>query len=58
MLNAIVGFSIRVTRYEAKFKLSQNRSADDQNGMTDGLMGSQYAGDRDFAKFIKDYRNA
>jgi transcriptional regulator len=56
--NAIVGFSIRVTRFEAKFKLGQNRSGEDQNGMINGLMGSQYAGDRELAKFIENYRNA
>ena len=55
---AIVGFSIRVTRFEAKFKLGQNRSGEDQSGMIDALTGSEYAGDRELAKFIREYRNA
>ncbi|HEY4248662.1 MAG TPA: FMN-binding negative transcriptional regulator [Lacunisphaera sp.] len=55
LLNAIIGFSIRVTRLEAKFKLGQNRSGKDQNGMIDGLTGSPYAGDRELAKFIREY---
>src|SRR6185312_6375986 len=30
MTKAIVGFSVEITRMEAKFKLGQNRSAEDQ----------------------------
>lgn len=37
MINAIVGFRIRVTRLEAKFKLSQNRSPEDQRRVAAGL---------------------
>lgn len=37
MLRAIVGIEIVVTRLEGKFKLSQNRSAEDQNGVVLGL---------------------
>lgn len=37
MLQAIVGIEIEVTRVEGKFKLSQNRSAEDQAGVVLGL---------------------
>jgi transcriptional regulator len=43
-LKAIVGVSIRVTGVDAKAKLSQNRSAEDQRGVVDGLAGSADAG--------------
>lgn len=39
-LRAIVGVSLAVTRVEAKAKLSQNRSAEDQAGVVDGLVDS------------------
>lgn len=37
MLNAIVGFEIPVARIEGKWKLSQNRSAEDRIGAAHGL---------------------
>jgi len=37
MMKAIVGFSIQVTRVEAKFKLGQNRSLEDRLGAIAGL---------------------
>lgn len=37
MLGAIVGIEICVSRMEGKFKLSQNRSAQDQQGAAEGL---------------------
>lgn len=36
-LRAIVGIELRITRIEAKAKLSQNRSTADVNGVVDGL---------------------
>ncbi len=39
-LRAIVGVSMAVTGVEAKAKLSQNRSVDDQAGVVEGLAGS------------------
>jgi transcriptional regulator len=38
-LRAIVGLEVRITRIEAKVKLSQNRSAADVDGAIDGLRG-------------------
>jgi transcriptional regulator len=37
LLRAIVGFELTVTRLEGKWKLSQNRSATDIDGVRDGL---------------------
>lgn len=56
MLKAIVGFSIRITRVEAKFKLGQNRSIEDQDGMLRGLQESGRSGDAELAKFILEQR--
>lgn len=37
LTSAIVGFEIQVEKIEAKFKLSQNRSAEDKRGVIEGL---------------------
>jgi transcriptional regulator len=37
MMRAIVGFSVQITRIEAKFKLGQGRSKEDQLGVLAGL---------------------
>ncbi len=37
MLQAIIGFEIPLTRVEGKFKLSQNRSAEDRHGVIEAL---------------------
>lgn len=49
LTSAIVGFEINVEKIEAKFKLSQNRSTEDKNGIIEGL------GDRtdDMSKAIR-----
>src|SRR5450432_359748 len=52
MLGAVVGFSVEVTRVEAKFKLGQNRSKEDQAGMVRGLQASRESGSQELAKFI------
>ncbi|ONI87694.1 transcriptional regulator [Saccharothrix sp. ALI-22-I] len=38
-LRAIVGVEVAISRVEAKFKLSQNRSAEDVDGVVEGLRG-------------------
>ena len=53
MLKAIVGFTIEITRVEAKFKLGQNRSKEDQESMLNALQQSTDSGSRDLAEFIK-----
>ena len=37
MLRAIVGFKLRITRLEGKWKMSQNRPAQDVTGVLEGL---------------------
>ena len=37
MLKGIVGFSLPITRLEGKWKMSQNRPAQDRAGVVDGL---------------------
>ena len=45
MLNAIVGFEITLSRIEGKFKLSQNRSEQDQRNVIAQLSQSAYGKD-------------
>ena len=46
MLGAIVGLEIDITRLEAKWKVSQNRSVQDREGVAKGLrtLGTPFAG--------------
>ena len=37
MLKGIVGFALPLTRLEGKWKMSQNRPAEDRAGVVDGL---------------------
>jgi transcriptional regulator len=53
MMKAIVGFSIQVSKVEAKFKLGQNRSKEDQLGMLAGLEGSGSLEAQALANFIR-----
>jgi len=43
MVNAIVGFRVRIRRIEAKFKMSQNRSPDDRARVAVALGTEQHA---------------
>jgi transcriptional regulator len=52
MCKAIVGFSIEIARVEAKFKLGQNRSPEDQESMLRALRGASDNGSRELAEFI------
>jgi transcriptional regulator len=56
MLKAIVGFTIQIKRVEAKFKLGQNRSAEDQQSMLRALQESANSGNQELAKFIVEQR--
>jgi len=53
MLRAIVGFAIQITRVEAKFKLGQNRSAEDREGTVRGLANSGHLPSIELAEFTK-----
>jgi transcriptional regulator len=37
MLRAIVGFRLRITRLEGKWKMSQNRPEQDRSGVLEGM---------------------
>ena len=41
MLKGIVGFALRITRLECKWKMSQNRSAEDRAGVIAGLAADE-----------------
>ena len=49
MLRAIVGFALPIRRLEGKWKLSQNRSANDQTGVRTGLATSNNPRDHELA---------
>ena len=49
MLRAIVGFALPIRRLEGKWKLSQNRSANDQTGVRVGLATSNNPRDHELA---------
>ena len=49
MLRAIVGFALPIQRLEGKWKLGQNRSQADQQGVRTGLATSTDARDRELA---------
>ncbi|MFT3969710.1 MAG: FMN-binding negative transcriptional regulator [Micropruina sp.] len=51
-LRAIVGLQLRITRIEAKAKLSQNRTPDDVRGVIDGL---HEAGADDSAALVEEF---
>jgi transcriptional regulator len=52
MGKAIVGFKIEITRVEAKFKLGQNRSQEDQASMLHALQNAPDTASRELADFI------
>jgi transcriptional regulator len=51
-LRAIVGVEVEITRIEAKFKLSQNRTAADVAGVIEGL---DARGDHDSADAVREH---
>jgi transcriptional regulator len=53
MLAGIVGLVMPVSRWEAKFKLSQNRSIEDRERVTARLETSPYPGDRELGRFMR-----
>jgi transcriptional regulator len=54
-LRGIVGMEVRISRIEAKLKLSQNRSAADVDGVISGLIGS---GHEDAARAVQRARTS
>jgi transcriptional regulator len=55
---AIVGVEIEITRLEGKWKMSQNRSDADIDGVVRGLGGSPSPGDRAVAEIVEACRPA
>lgn len=51
-LKGIVGFRLPITRLEGKRKMSQNRSAEDREGVAEGLMSSDRMTDHTVSKLI------
>ncbi len=58
MLSAIVGFEIRVSDIEAKFKLSQNRSIEDQQSAVKRLAKSEHENQRNIARLMQTELNS
>ena len=52
-LGAIVGVEIAITRLEGKWKMSQNRSAEDVQGVIEGLGASEDPREREVAEIVK-----
>jgi transcriptional regulator len=57
-LRAIVGVEIRISRIEAKFKLSQNRSIADVDGAIAGLGTEAGPAGQPLAEAMRDAREA
>jgi transcriptional regulator len=55
-MRAIVGLEIRIERLEGKWKMSQNRSVADINGVIAGLSASTSATDRAVAAIVAERR--
>jgi transcriptional regulator len=53
MLGAIVGIEIVVERWVGKWKVSQNRSAEDRAGVAAGLRDQGHAGGESMAQCIE-----
>ncbi len=53
MLGGIVGFEIAITRLEGKFKMSQNRNAEDRAGVIAGLEASGRPDDAALAQAMR-----
>jgi transcriptional regulator len=56
MLGAIVGLEIEITRLDGKWKMSQNRSAADVQGVIDGLARSGDSREREAAEIVRARR--
>jgi len=52
LIDSIVAFEIRVTRVEGKFKLGQNRSQEDINGVHEALAAATHYQDRELSDLM------
>lgn len=55
-LRAIVGFELEISRLEGRWKMSQNRSDDDIDGVVEGLSASERPMDRAVAAIVEERR--
>ncbi|MBS7698407.1 MULTISPECIES: FMN-binding negative transcriptional regulator [unclassified Chelatococcus] len=55
-LKGIVGLRLPISRIEGKRKMSQNRNADDREGVAEGLRSSSDAGEQAVSKLIPRHR--
>jgi len=53
MCKAIVGFEIRLTRIEGKWKVSQNRPESDRQGVIEGLRNHADEASRTMADLVE-----
>jgi transcriptional regulator len=51
-MRAIIGVELTITRLEGKWKMSQNRSSADIDGVVQGLSMSESPGDREVARVV------
>jgi transcriptional regulator len=56
MLRGIVGFRFAITRLEGKWKMSQNRTPQDREGVVKGLALRDRGDDREIAELIARQR--
>lgn len=53
-IKGIVGFEIPIDRLEGKFKLNQNRSAEDRQGVVRALERSSHPDEREIARIMRE----
>ncbi|NBA94482.1 FMN-binding negative transcriptional regulator [Pseudomonas sp. R5(2019)] len=58
MLKAIVGFALPISRLQGQRKLSQNRSAEDVEGVRSGLAASPLANENELARLMGQEQGA
>jgi transcriptional regulator len=56
LLGAIVGVEIEITRLDGKWKMSQNRPAEDVDGVIEGLGASEDPRDREVGEIVRERR--
>jgi len=57
MPGAIVGIEIEITRLDGKWKLSQNRSALDRAGVTEGLRNLGAPRSKQMAEYVENWKS-
>jgi transcriptional regulator len=55
-LNGIVGFELAITRVEGRWKMSQNRTPEEIDGVVGGLGASERPTDRGVAALVEARR--